>query len=352
MIPALAATPASGIRVQGPGAAPQLMFACCDQGVDRMRSLFANPDVIADLKDLDAGIAVAIFDFTPERTQLVRALNQAGIPVIAWIMLPHEQAFYLNAENAPQAAARFAAFDAWTRDQGLRWDGVGLDIEPNFAELAALKGHRWRLFSTLLRRAVDRRRALRARQAYSALIRHIQSRGYLVQTYQMPYLPVEREAHSSLLDRTLGTVDVRGDEEVLMIYTSYARPLGAAVIWTLGPNAQAIAIGITEGDPSAAVNLAPLNWDEFSRDLVVAGHFSRTIGIYNLEGCVRQGFLQRLKTFDWSQSVIIPPDALQKADHRHRVLLLVLWISSHLLYLIAILLLAVAVTVWRWRIRK
>ena len=30
---------------------------------------------------------------------------------------------------------------------------------------------------------------------------------------------------------------------------------------------------------------------------------------------------QRLKTFDWSQSVTIPPDALQKADHRHRVLL-------------------------------
>jgi hypothetical protein len=245
------------------------MFACCGQVADEMRSLFADPGLIADLKDLHAGLAVAILDFTPERTQLVRRSNQAGIPVIAWIILPKEQGFYFNAENAPEAAARLAAFDAWTHNQGLRWDGVGLDIEPNFAELASLKDHRWRLLTMLLRRAVDKRRALRARQAYSALIREIQSRGYLVQIYQMPFLPAEREARSSLLDRTLGTVDVRGDQEVLMLYTSFAHPIGAAMIWTLGPHAQAIAIGSTDGDPGA--NAAPLNWDEFSRDLIRRG---------------------------------------------------------------------------------
>jgi len=352
VIPALASTKSSGILVQGPGVAPQLMFACCDQGVDQMRSLFANPDVIADLKDLHAGLAVAILDFTPERAQLVRRLNQAGIPVIGWIMLPEEQGLYFNADNAPQAAARFAAFDAWTRNQGLRWDGVGLDIEPNFAEFAALKGHRWRLLTTLLRRAVDGRRVLRARQEYSALIRNIQSRGYLVQTYQMPFLPAEREAHSTLLERTLGTVDVRGDEEVLMLYTSFARPIGAAMIWALGPRGQVIAIGSTDGDPSAGASGAPLNWDEFSRNLVVAGHFSRIIGVYNLEGCVRQDFLSRLKTFDWSMSVTIPADALQKADHLHHGLVLALWIGSHLPYLLVILLLAIALMVWRWRVRK
>jgi hypothetical protein len=350
VIPALASTTSSGIRVQGPGTPPQLMFACCDQGVDRMHSLFANPGVIADLKDLHAGLAVAILDFTPERAELVRRLNGDGIPVIAGLTMPPEQGFYFNADNAPEAAARFAAFDSWTREQGLRWDGVGLDIEPNFAEFAALKGHRWRLLTTLLRRAVDGRRVLHARQEYSALIHNIQSRGYLVQTYQLPYLPVERKTHSSLLDRMLRTVDVRGDQEVLMLYTSYAGSAGAAIIWKLGPDAQSIAICCTDGDPAA--NPAVLDWNRFSRDLIVAGHFSHVVGVYDLEGCVRQGFLHRLKTFDWSQSVTIPPDALRKADHRYRVLLLVLWIGSHLLYLIAILLLALTLIVWRWRIGR
>ena len=64
--------------------------------------------------------------------------------------MPPEQGSYFNAENAPEAAARFAAFDAWSREQGLRWDAVGLDIEPNFTELASLNGHWWRLFTTFL----------------------------------------------------------------------------------------------------------------------------------------------------------------------------------------------------------
>ena len=350
VVSALASEPAAGIRVQGPGVAPRLMFACCDHGLGEMQSLFADPHVIANLQDLHAGIAVAILDFSPERAELVRRLNQAGVPVIAWLLLSPEQGFYFNVETAPKAAARFAAFDAWSRDQGLRWDGVGIDIEPDFAELAALKGHGRRLYTTLLRRAVDGQHMLRARHAYSTLISTIRSRGYFVQTYQMPFLPAERRAQSSLPDRMLGTVDVRGDQEVLMLYTSFAHPRGAAIIWTLGPEAQAIAIGITDGGPSAKP--APLNWSEFSSDLIVAGHFTRVIGVYNLEGCVRQGFLPRLEAMDWSQSVTIPADAIRSADHLVLVLVLVLWISSHLLYLVVALVLAIAWIVWRWRTRK
>lgn len=210
---ALASTPSAGIRVQGPGVAPQLMFACCDHGMSQMQSLLTNANVIANLKSLHAGLGVAIVDFSPERAELVRRLNWEGIPAIAGLGMPREQGFYFNEENAPLAAARFAAFDAWSREQGLRWDAVGLDIEPNFAALASLKGHWWRLFTTFLWRAVDLQRMHQAQRVYSALIANIRSRGYFVQTYQLPYLPVERKAHSSLLDRMLGTVDVRGDQE-------------------------------------------------------------------------------------------------------------------------------------------
>lgn len=318
--------------------------------MSQMQSLLTNPNVIANLKSLHAGLGVAIVDFTPERAELVRRLNGEGIPAIAGLGMPPGQGFYFNAENAPEAAARFAAFDAWSREQGLRWDAVGLDIEPNFAELGSLNGHRWRLFTTFLWRAVDIQRMQRAQRVYSALIADIRSRGYVVQTYQLPYLPVERKAHSSLLDRMLGTVDVRGDQEVLMLYTSYAGPAGAAIIWKLGPDAQSIAICCTDGDPAA--NPAVLDWSRFSSDLIVAGHFSHLIGVYNLEGCVRQGFLPRLKTMNWSQSVTIPAVAMRTANHRLRMLSLVLRISSLLLYFVFVLLLASALIGWRGRIRK
>ncbi len=346
----LVAMPSTGVAVQGPGVPPNLGFACCDQGIEEMQVLLNNQDVIADLKDLHAEVAIPILDFSVERAAAVHRLNQAGIPVIAGLLLPKE-GYYFSADNEPAAAQRFAAFDAWSRNQGLRWNGVGLDIEPNFAELATLRSHPWRLLTTLLWRAVDVQRMRRAKRAYSALIANMRAQGYFVQTYQLPILPIERHAHSSLLDRLLGTVDVRGDQEVLMLYTSYAPPpVGAAMIWKLGPDAQAIAIGVTDGDPRA--NPAVLNWGRFSRDLIVAGHFSHLIGVYNLEGCVRQGFLSRLKAMNWNQSVTIPADAIRRADHRLLLLRLVLWISSHLLYLLVVLVLIIALIAWRWRIHK
>jgi hypothetical protein len=346
----LVAMPSAGVTIQGPGVPPNLEFACCDQGIEEMQVLFNNQDVIADLKDLRAEVAIPILDFSPERAAAVHRLNQAGIPVIAALLLPKE-GYYFSADNEPAAAVHFAAFDTWSRNQGLRWNGVGLDIEPNFAELATLRSHPWRLFTTLLWRAVDVQRIRRAKRAYSVLIANMQAQGYFVQTYQLPILPVERHAHSSVLDRLLGTVDVRGDQEVLMLYTSYAPPpVGAAIIWKLGPDAQAIAIGVTDGDPRA--NPAVLNWSRFSRDLIVAGHFSHLIGVYDLEGCVRQGFLSRLKTMNWNQSVTIPADAIRRADHRLLLLGLVLWISSHFLYLVVVLVLIIAFIAWRWRIHK
>jgi hypothetical protein len=86
--------------------------------------------------------------------------------------------------------------------------------------------------------------------------------------------------------------------------------------------------------------------------LIVAGHFTHVIGVYNLEGCVRQGFLPRLEAMDWSQSVTIPADATRRTDHLVLVLVLVLWIVSHLLYLVVALGLAIACIVWRRRTRK
>jgi len=40
-------------------------------------------------------------------------------------------------------------------------------------------------------------------------------------------------------------------------------------------------------------------WEELSRDLLLASGVTRDIFVFSLEGCVRQGFLERLLDFDW-----------------------------------------------------
>ncbi|HXN29797.1 MAG TPA: hypothetical protein VN902_21925 [Candidatus Acidoferrales bacterium] len=317
-----------------------------------MQALFADHDVIAALHDLHAQVAVAIADFSPERAQVVRFLNQQQIPVIAGVMLQTKDGPYFNADDATEAPAQIAAFEKWTHENGLRWDAVGLDIEPNFGELAALKKHRWLLVTTLLRNSLDGKRIERAQEAYSTLIGQIQSQGYLVETYTMPYGPVERNLHTTLLDRLLGTVDVRGNENDVMIYTSYARPVGSAIIWDLGPYTQGIIVGVTDGPPPAGSGIGPLDWDEFSSDLIVASHFAHHIGVYNLEGCVRQGFLPRLETMDWGRFVVIPAASVSRAKRHVMALSIALWIGSNLLYLAAAAFLLALFCIWSWRARR
>jgi hypothetical protein len=168
----------------------------------------------------------------------------------------------------------------------------------------------------------------------------------------MPYLPAEHSVHSTLLDRLFGTVDVHGNEEYLMLYTNVARPVGAAMIWSLGPGAQGISVGSTDGEAPPGVGSGPLDWDEFSRDLIVASHFSRQLGVYDLEGCVRQGFLPLLKTMDWSKSVVIPAECVRRAERLGLIVRTVLWTGSHILYLISAALALCTWFVWRRRDRK
>ena len=332
-------SPAS-VRVFGERNGPPHIVFACDGSTGELESLFSQPEVISNLRDLAAGIALALPDLSADRARIVRQLNSAGIPVTAWLALPGEQGYYLNASNAPEAAARFAAFQTWTNTYGLRWAGVGLDIEPRIQDFGAAQNSKWRLALTLLKRYFDMERIRRAKQSYSSLIREIQAQGHPVETYQFPFLADARRVRSTLLERLTGIVDVKGDREVLMIYTSFNQQLDSGLIWAYGPDAQAIAIGSTSG-PAAPPQFKPLHWEEFSRDLVVASHFTHEIGVYNLAGCVQQGFLPRLKTMDWNQSADIPAESIRKAIQLRARIQGALWLGSHLLYFVAVFLIAI-----------
>jgi hypothetical protein len=334
---------AGDLRVTGPGVSPQLFFACCNRGPGEARKLFDDPLVISSLRNLHAGVGVGTDDLSPSRAQIVRRLNHAGIPVIAGLDLPSDEGAYINSGNAPQAAARFAAFQRWTAQYGLRWSAVALDIEPDIRLFNDLEHHRVRLAWLLVIHYFEFARMHRAQQDYSNLIHHIQSQGYRVETYQLPLIVEERKTHLTILDRLLGIVDVRGDDEAIMIFSGLNQAVGSAMIWTLGPDSQSIAILGTDAPGH------PLRWNDFSRDLIVASHFSHVVGIYNLEGAVRLGFLSRLQTMDWSQSVTISAHSLALARRLQTITLIVLWLLEFLpLIALAILLALVWIMARLW----
>jgi hypothetical protein len=114
-----------------------------------------------------------------------------------------------------------------------------------------------------------------------------------------------------------------------MLYTSFMRTLGPGLLWSYGPEAQAIAVGTTGGGPDIPGHpqMPSLSWDEFARDLRLARHFAEQIYVHSLEGCVWQGFLERLRTFDWSGATA--PSTAWAAAQIRRALQAVLWSSAH-----------------------
>jgi len=310
--------------------APMLTFFC-ELEADALQALFTDSSVVKDLVALEASVSLGILDLTPERAAVVRRLNEDGIPVIAWQLLPMDQGYWFNISNAPQAATRYRAFKIWSAEYGLIWTGIGVDIEPDIRELQLLMAYKLRLLWTLLRRVFNTERVRTAQAAYGALLTQMRVDGYRVDSYHLPLIVDERTTGSTLIQRIAGLVEVQADREILMLYTSILRPRGPGVLWSYGRGAHSIGVGITGGGVQVAGigDIPPLNWDEFSRDLRLAHCVTNDIHIFSLEGCVQQGFLQQLIGFDWAQPVTPPYESARKIDRLRKGLRAILWTSAH-----------------------
>jgi len=277
---------------------------------DELTALFDDPAVIEHLQNLDASLSLGIIDLSDQRADIVKRLNQANLPVIAWLLLPEEEGYWFNIENYREAAARYVSFKAWTNQHGLDWAGIGLDIEVNINELRGILEEKQagNFIKTLWQRYLDKNRVKQGQRSYQALVDLIRADGYQVESYHIPLISEERRAKSTVLQRTAGLVDIDTDREILMLYSSFLRPDGASVLWSYAPEADAIGVGNTGGgvDVQGVIDVEPLRWNEFARDLRLCAMHEKPIHIFSLEGCVRQGFLERLETFDWEETTNIP----------------------------------------------
>jgi hypothetical protein len=296
---------------------------------DRLSAQFSDAKLIKTLQGLDASISLGVLDLSAERAKVVRKLNKAGIPVIAWLLLPKDEGYWFNTGNYREAIARYTAFMEWTQEHKLDWVGIGLDIEMDINEFTGAmdRERAGKLAKTLFHRFRDRQRAARAKKAYQALVDQIHADGYPVETYHFPVITDERRAQATVLGRTVGLVDVQADREVLMLYSSFFRPNGDAILWSYAGETDSVGIGNTGGgvDIEGVIDIPPLTWDEFSRDLRYCVAKQKPIHIFCLEGCIEQGFLERLPDFDWEEPVA-PPAQMGKVRAVRTALATVLWL--------------------------
>ncbi|MFA5837076.1 MAG: hypothetical protein WC837_09005 [Bellilinea sp.] len=330
---------------------PHLTFFC-EMDSPELAALFSGPEIIRELTVLKASISLGLLDLSAERAKVAHQLNQAGIPLHAWLLLPMEQGYWFNLDNASQALQRYQAFRQWTLENGLHWEAVGLDIEPDIRLMQSFKRGLAAGIKTVIGRLQTRSAGEDAKNHYLQLVQTIQNDGWKVESYQFPLIVDERRARSRFI-QTLGRIiDLPVDREVLMLYSSFFRPHGAVILASYASEAGGIGLGVTGGgvDTNGLVDSRPLDWNELQRDLLLASRYSDQLYIFSLEGCIRQGFLEKISQLDWNQNAIIPA---KEAEHvqRYRALLRVfLWITTHPWLLIGLL--GITLLFWRRRFHR
>lgn len=313
-----------------------------------LAELFARPGLADFLVEQKIGVSMGLRDFSTERAQVVRALNARGIPVHAWLLLPQEQGYWFNVSNHAQARENYRAFREWAREERLEFARVGLDIEPPLNELRALRQASVTVWLRYFwRKWHARDEVQRARAAYRALTEGIRADGYAVDAYHLPPLADERVAGSTVLARLFGLIDVPVDREVLMLYSSYPQMIagpkvGPAMMLAYSADTEAIGIGSTGGGMGAQIG-HKLNWEQLKQDLLVAGQLSDPVFIFSLEGCVQQGYLNRLATVDWLEIPSIDHGMLNKVRVFRRVVQIKLYNLEHIRWVAAAALVLLAV---------
>lgn len=328
--------------------APELSFAC-ELDPQPLVELFANPDVIAFLRESGSAVTLAILDLSSHRAEVVHQLNEAGIPVTAWLLLPKDQGYWMNLDNAALAMTRYEMFIQWTREHGLQWERIGLDIEPDIRMVQHFSRRSFAHLGRIINHLFDTVRLVRGRKAYQALIDRIHGDGYLVETYHFPFIVDERMAHSTMLQRLTGIVDLPdSDRELLMLYSSFSRPWGQGLLWSYAPYARGIGVGSTGGGVALEGVLAtrPLNWAELETDLLLAHRHSDNIMVFSLEGCVQQDFLPQIQAMDWQADVNLPLTYAARVDSYRGLLGRVLWLSGRPAWLLFALALLVSLVTW------
>ena len=287
---------------------PSLTFFCEMDGI-ALAALFQDGQVLTSLKKLGANLSLGMLDLSEKRAEVVKKLNKAGVPVTAWLLLSKERGYWTSLDTVQETAQQYGEFKQWQEKYKLAFAAIGLDIEPRIEIMSALSKNPGRETLSLLKRFIVSSDPLDFENEAHALIDHIRSDGYAVETYQFPLIVDERMARSHVLLKTLGLPSLNSDREVLMLYSSFFPVQADSLLWSYAKEAQAVGVGSTGGGVEIAgmPPLKTLRWIDLKRDLLLASKAVKHVYIFSLEGCVQNRYMDRLCNLNW-QTEVLPPE--------------------------------------------
>jgi len=323
---------------------PRLSFFNEQEGQD-LKELFSDSTLIPILKELHAEVRMGILDLSPERVEVIKRLNEAGIPVVAWLLLPKEKGYWFHSGNVEEAFERYYEVRNWAKDAGIDFSGIGIDLELDYHNLELFKTKPLKLFGKLIGRLYAKEEFLQAKVEYEKLINTIRNDGYVIESYYIPLVRYETERGQTALQQVSKFMDLKTDRDIPMLYTSFTgNPYGILKVLAIDENLKQVAIGSTGGgfDPT----MPSMTWEDLAYDLRLAARTASEIHVFCLEATVEKGYLQGLIDFNFDVPVKDYPEQVKAVNSMiNRVMLISTVLSYPTLLILGIVVLS-GVVIW------
>ena len=317
----------------------------CELPAKQFNELFSDSALIQQLVRMQVSLRIGLHDFSSERTLTIHKLNQAGIPVVAWLLLPEEDGYWFNMHNGEKALKRYADFKSWTAENQLKWEGIGIDIEPDMNDAKLAIAHPWKLAWKAYKRLYDNNSLKEGKAIYQMLISTIKADGYRTESYLIPFIYDEREKNTTSIQKLMGIVDLQTEVEIPMLYTSAMN--NPAIIPTYQRDRMPIALGSTGGGVVIeGIELKAISWDDLERDILIASQFTSEIHIFCLETSVQKGFLTKIKSIDFGQKVPDIQSGLEKQKKITGAIRFLVVVLDHPFILTVVVLAIVITVIW------
>lgn len=328
---------------------PDLSFFVELKGAD-FNALFSDTTLVVKLVEMKASLRVGLPDFSPERTEAIHRLNQAGIPLIAWLLLSEEEGYWFHMNNGDKAIRRYLDFKNWTIENNLKWEGIGIDLELDFNDARMGVKHPLKLAWKAYKRLYDNRSLENGKVVYNKLISQILDDGYNLESYVIPFIYDERISKTASFQKLLGLIDIQTPHEIPMVYTSV---LGnPSMIASYCIEGEPIALGITGGGV-VIEGIQPkfLTKDELIRDMLISNQYSSGVIIFCLEAAWKNGWLSAIESLDYTRSLPdLKIDSEKQENMRKTIQRLLIVLDHPLLMTIAVLLFITATAILLVRI--
>jgi hypothetical protein len=325
-------------------AQPKLSFFN-EMGGENLKNLFSDTTLIPTLVKLKAEVRMGILDLSVERAEVLKRLNKAGVPVVAWLLLPEEKGYWFHLGNGKLAAERYEEIKRWADNQEIKFKGIGLDLEVNKQEVKDIQNNQWGVWLKMVGRLYNKKQIDDALSVYKKLVQKIKKDGFPVESYYIPFIKDEVKNGASALQQFTGILDLPTEKEIPMLYTSFTgNATGLLKIYALDEKVKYPALGSTGG--GVDTTLSTLKWEDLARDLRIVAPIAEEIHIFSLEGAVKKGFLKKLIDFDYKQSVKINAEEVKNVETIRSRILLISNILSYPSLVITLCLVVVGLFLW------